>query len=135
MRFARHDRRPARCPSNAPPTTPPSSWEATTITSLAAPARGLDEVALFRTDLPPGGGLPPHRHDHLDVFTVVAGGATFHLDDEVTELAAGDSAVVPTGVLHYLEAGPDGASIVVAMLAGTKLLREDGSELVPEWVR
>ena len=42
---------------------------------------------------------------------------------------------MPIGVRHYLEAGPDGASIVVAMLAGTKFLREDGSELVPEWVR
>ena len=66
---------------------------------------------------------------------VVAGGATFHLGDETTELVPGDSAVVPIGVRHYLEAGPDGASIVVAMLAGTKLFRDDGSELVPEWVR
>ena len=66
---------------------------------------------------------------------VVAGGATFHLGDETSELVPGDSAVVPIGVLHYLEAGPDGASIVVAMLAGTKFLREDGPELVPEWVR
>jgi quercetin dioxygenase-like cupin family protein len=105
------------------------------VTSLCAPARGSDEVALFRTDLPPGGGLPPHRHDHFDIFTLVAGGATFHLGDETTELAPGDSAVVPIGVLHYLEAGPDGASIMVAMLAGTKFLREDGPELVPEWVR
>ena len=105
------------------------------VTSLCAPARGSEEVALFRTELPPGGGLPPHRHDHFDVFTLVAGWATFHLGDETTELVPGDSAVVPVGVLHYLEAGSDGASIVVAMLAGTKFLRDDGSELVPEWVR
>jgi quercetin dioxygenase-like cupin family protein len=105
------------------------------ITSFAAPARGSDEVALFRTDLPPGGGLPPHRHDHFDVFTLVAGGVTFHLGDETSELTVGDSAVVPVGVRHYLEAGLDGASIVVAMVAGTKFLREDGPELVPDWVR
>ena len=105
------------------------------ITSFAAPARGSDEVALFRTDVPPGGGLPPHRHDHFDVFTVVAGGVTFHLGDETTELAVGDSAVVPIGVLHYIEAGPEGVSIVVAMLASTKFIREDGSEMVPDWVR
>ncbi len=105
------------------------------ITSFAAPARGSDEVALFRTDVPPGGGLPPHRHDHFDVFTVVAGGVTFHLGDEISELAVGDSAVVPIGVLHYIEAGPEGVSIVVAMLAGTKFLREDGSEMVPDWVQ
>ncbi len=105
------------------------------VTSLAAPARGSDEVALFRTDVPPGGGLPPHRHDHFDVFAVVAGGLTFHLGDEISELAVGDSAVVPIGVLHYIEAGPEGVSIVVAMLAGTKFLHEDGSEMVPDWVQ
>jgi quercetin dioxygenase-like cupin family protein len=106
----------------------------TTITSLAAPSRGAEEAALFRADLPPGGGLPPHHHDHLDVFTVVEGSGTFHIDDEVFELAVGDSAVVPIGAIHYLEAGAQGASIVVTMLAGTKLVRPDGSETVPAWV-
>ncbi len=106
-----------------------------TITSFAAPSRGSEEVALYRADVPPGGGLPPHTHDHFDVFTVVSGGGVFHLGDASVEVAAGDSAVVPTGVRHFLEAGPDGASLVVAMLPGTKLIRDDGAEAVPEWVR
>lgn len=105
------------------------------ITSYAAPSRGSLETALYRADVPPGGGLPPHHHDHLDVFTMVAGSGTFHLEEEAHEIVAGDATVVPTGVRHYLEAGPDGASIVVAMLPGTKLIRDDGSEFVPEWVR
>jgi hypothetical protein len=43
--------------------------------------------------------------------------------------------VVPIGAVHHLEAGDDGASIVVTMLAGTKLMRtDDGSEVVPPWV-
>ena len=104
------------------------------IISLAAPSRGADEAALYRVDVPPGGGLPPHHHDHLDVFAVTRGGGTFFLGDETYELVAGDSAVVPAGVRHYLKAGSDGASIVVTMLAGTKLIRDDGSELVPPWV-
>ncbi len=54
-----------------------------TVTSLAAPSRGAREAALFRISLPPGGGLPPHHHDHLDVFAVEAGGGTFHIDDDV----------------------------------------------------
>ena len=106
-----------------------------TITSLAAPSRGADEAALYRVEVPAGGGLPPHRHDHLDVFTVAAGGGTFHIDDEVFELRAGDSVVVPIGAVHHLEAGDDGATLVVTMLAGTKLVRtDDGSEVVPPWV-
>jgi quercetin dioxygenase-like cupin family protein len=106
------------------------------VTSFAAPERGSAETALFRIDLPAGGGLPPHRHDHYDVFTMTAGVGTMHLDDDATEIVVGDSVVVPPDALHWLEAGPDGASIVVTMLPGTKLIREDdGSVVVPAWVR
>ena len=105
------------------------------VTSLAAPARGADEAALFQIELPAGGGLPPHRHDHFDVFTVTAGGGMVHLGAEVVELAQGDSVVVPPDELHWLEAGESGATIVVTMLAGTKLIREDdGTVIVPPWV-
>jgi quercetin dioxygenase-like cupin family protein len=107
----------------------------TTVTSLAAPSRGADEVALFRIAVPPGGGLPAHRHDHLDVFTVLAGGGRFRIDDEAFDVGPGDAVVVPIGALHQLEAGPDGTTIVATMLGGTKLMRaDDGSESVPPWV-
>jgi quercetin dioxygenase-like cupin family protein len=105
-----------------------------TIVSLAAPARGCDEVALFRIDLPEGGGLPRHHHDHLDVLVIGSGGGMFHLGDEEVALETGGSMVVPIGVWHHFVAGPGGASIVATMLAGTKLVREDGSEIVPPWV-
>jgi quercetin dioxygenase-like cupin family protein len=106
-----------------------------TVTSLAAPARGAYEAALFRIDVPADGGLPAHHHDHLDVFSVEAGGGTFHIDEETFEVTVGDSVVVPTGALHYLQAGPAGASILVTMMGGTKLIRaDDGSEIVPPWV-
>jgi len=104
------------------------------ITSFVAPARGGHECALYRVDVPAGEGLPPHRHDHLDVFTVLSGGGRFHLDDEECEMEVGDSMVVPVGVRHYLEAGSGGAELMVAMLAGTKMFRDDGSESVPPWV-
>jgi quercetin dioxygenase-like cupin family protein len=106
-----------------------------TITSLAAPARGSDETALFRIDLPPGGALPAHHHDHFDVFTVTAGSATVHIAGETSEVAAGDAVVVPPEAVHRLTAGADGASIVVTMVARTKLIRaDDGSVTVPPWV-
>ena len=40
-----------------------------TVTSLIAPSRGGVECVLYRVVSPPGYGLPPHRHDHLDTFT------------------------------------------------------------------
>jgi quercetin dioxygenase-like cupin family protein len=105
-----------------------------TITSLAAPARGADELALFRSTLPPGGGLPRHHHDHLDVFSLERGTATVYIDDDSWDLAPGDSVVVPVGAWHHLEAGDEGASIIVTMMGGTRLIREDGSDVVPPWV-
>ena len=105
------------------------------ITSLAAPARGSDESALFRIDLPAGGSLPAHHHDHFDVFTVTAGSATMHIGDQESEVVTGDAVVVPPETVHWLTAGSDGATIVVTMLAHTKLFREDdGSVGVPPWV-
>ena len=105
------------------------------ITSLAAPARGSDESALFRIDLPAGGSLPAHHHDHFDVFTVTAGSATMHIGDQESDVVTGDAVVVPPETVHWLTAGSDGATIVVTMLAHTKLFREDdGSVGVPPWV-
>ena len=46
----------------------------------------------------------------------------------------GTRSCVPTGAWHHLEAGADGATITVAMPGGTKLILEDGSEIVPPWV-
>ena len=105
------------------------------ITSLAAPARGSDETALFRIELPAGGALPAHHHDHFDVFTVTAGTATVYIGDEESAVAVGDAVVVPPEAVHRLTAGGAGASIVVTMLAYTKLVRaDDGSVVVPPWV-
>ena len=105
-----------------------------TITGYASPSRGADEAALFRIDLPAGGGLPRHHHDHLDVFALAEGEGEFFLGEETFQLSTGDSVIVPTGEWHHFVAGPDGAAIIVTMLAGTKLIREDGSETVPPWV-
>ena len=105
------------------------------ITSLAAPARGSEESALFRIDLPARGALQAHHHDHFDVFTVTAGSVSIHIEDDVSEVGVGDAVVVPPEAVHSLEAGPDGASLVVTMLGFTKLVRQDdGSVRVPPWV-
>ena len=104
-----------------------------TVVSLAAPSRGAEDAALFRLELPEGGVLPRH-HDHLDVFVVRSGGGVFHLGHEPIALEADDSVVVPVGVWHHFVAGHGGAELVVTMLAGTKLIREDGSVVVPPWV-
>ena len=65
--------------------------------------------------LPPRGGRASESRASLPAATVFA--------------------VVPIGVRHFLEAGSEGASIIVAMLPGTRLIRDDGSGAIPDWVR
>ena len=104
------------------------------VTSFAAPSRGADEAALFRIDLPPGGAVPRHHHDHLDVFAVQRGHVRVQISDVETEVLEGDSVVIPSGEWHMFVAGDSGASLLVTMLGGTKMIREDGSIVVPPWV-
>jgi quercetin dioxygenase-like cupin family protein len=106
----------------------------TAITSFIGPSRGGTECVLYRADLAPGSGLPPHRHDHLEAFAVLDGGGTFHIDEDTSEIGPGDSVVVPVGARHFLEAGREGAVLMVAMLPGTVMFRDDGSEAVPPWL-
>jgi quercetin dioxygenase-like cupin family protein len=102
------------------------------ITGLVSPSRGSSECILYRIDVPGGGRLPAHRHDHEDAFTLLAGSGNVHIDEASHEIGAGDSVVVPTGALHWVEAGPEGCTMIVTMLAGTLFIREDGAS-VPPW--
>ena len=103
------------------------------VTGLMSPGKGATECILYRVDVPPGGALPPHRHDHEDVFTVARGSGTVHIDEETHDVGLDDTVVVPTGALHWVEAGQAGCTIVVTMLAGTLFIRDDGSSSVPPW--
>jgi quercetin dioxygenase-like cupin family protein len=48
-------------------------------------------------------------------------------------VSAGDAVMIPPGVLHHAQAGPDGAVLLVAMREGTRTIRPDGASSVPPW--
>jgi quercetin dioxygenase-like cupin family protein len=105
-----------------------------TVTGLMSPSRGSTECILYRVDVPNGlEALPPHRHDHEDLFTVASGTATVHVDDEIYEVGPDDSIVVPKGALHWIDSGPDGCVLIVTMLAGTLFIRDGADPVVPPW--
>jgi len=106
-----------------------------TITGLASPSRGASETMTYRISIPAGSALPPHRHDHEEVFHVVSGAMTSVLGEEGHEVAAGDTVIIPAGLPHRGFAGPEGAELLVAMPVGTRFIREDGEESVPPWGR
>lgn len=59
--------------------------------------------------LGPGGSMPEHRNDEVDVLVVaLAGSATITVDGRACALAAGSALVVPRGSTRSLVAGPGG---------------------------
>lgn len=106
-----------------------------TITALASPSRGAQESIMYRIDLAAGGALPPHRHDHEEVFHLLSGSLTSVLDGTPHEVRPGDTVMIPAGTLHHGQAGDPGAVLLVAMPVGTLFIPEGGEPLVPVWGR
>jgi quercetin dioxygenase-like cupin family protein len=104
-----------------------------TVTGLASPSRGATEILMYRIDLAPGAALPPHRHDHEEVFHLLSGTLTSVQGGERIAVRAGDAVMIPPSVLHSAQAGPDGAVLLVAMREGTRTIRPDGASSVPPW--
>ncbi len=103
------------------------------VTGYAAPARGSRDSTTYRLDLGPGAELPKHRHDREEIVHVLEGPFTQVIDEEEHVLQAGDTAIIPSGALHYGYATGGTAALYCAMPAGTVMQRLDGTEAVPPW--
>jgi quercetin dioxygenase-like cupin family protein len=104
------------------------------VRGLASPSRGATETMTYRVDLRAAQQLPEHRHDHEEVFHVLAGRLTVSLDGEETALAAGDTVMIPPGVSHFSYTGEsDEASLLAVMPSGTIMIRPDGERVSPPW--
>lgn len=106
------------------------------MTTLASPTQGGAACAVWRVDMAAGQAGPVHRFDVEQVYTVLAGAATVELAGSSTRLAAGDTAVLPAGVLRQVTA--DAHTGVVAIMTaapGGRAALADGTDRgVPEWV-
>src|SRR5688572_2299617 len=54
----------------------------------------------------PGFRMAPERHDFLEVFYVVAGAGSFHIEGRRHACSRGDVVVVPPGQAHHIEDQP-----------------------------
>ena len=71
-----------------------------------------------------------HRHEEAEeVYVVIAGSGRAKLDEEVVELSDRDALRVSAGVMHALEAGPDGLEV----LAFGPRRPDDRGEIVTDW--
>lgn len=117
------------------------------MTTLASPTQGGAGQAVWRVEMPAGASGPQHAFDTEQVWTVLDGGATIELAGEPTEVAAGDTIVLPADVPRRVVADAEhGFAAIAAAPAGTLAyapgvgvepgcaLPAGGDRLAPAWV-
>lgn len=105
-----------------------------TMTTLASPTLGGARSSLWLVEMGPGVEAPPHAFDSEVLWAVTSGTARVECSGTVTDLAAGDTVVLPAGELRRFIAGPEGFT-ATATTTGGVVTREDGTVVgVPEWV-
>ena len=95
---------------------------------------GCEHAGVSVQRLSPGFRVPfGHRHaDQEEVYVVVEGSGRIKLDDDVHALKQWDLVRIGAGVMHGLEAGPQGMQIVAFGAPGPK---GGDAEMVQGWWR
>ena len=96
---------------------------------LARPVEG-ERMTLAIVDLGPNSVVAEHKHENEQLGFIVRGSMTMRIGDEVLELHAGDTYVIPSNVEHGAAAGPEGATVTDAF-APTRADWHDKEHLEP----
>ena len=71
-----------------------------------------ERITFAVVDLDPNLVVPEHQHANEQVGLVLRGFVTMTLAGDARRLGAGDTYVIPGGVPHGAETGPEGASVI-----------------------
>lgn len=108
------------------------------MTTFASPTQGGSGLAMWRVDMNSDAQGPLHVFDAEQVWTLLSGTVTVELGDEVLNVEAGDTVILPAGVPRRLTGGSDaGFAAVVAAPGGARVSRIGGPEeeaFVPGWI-
>jgi mannose-6-phosphate isomerase-like protein (cupin superfamily) len=103
-------------------------------TSLATPSRGTTDTAVWRVEILPGTPPTPHSLTREEVFVVLAGTASAHIDGVEGRAEAGDAIVVPPGVDFALSnAGNEPLRLLCCLPVGGQARTADGGTFTPPW--
>lgn len=100
---------------------------------LATPSLGSSELIVCSLDAELGWHGTPHSHDREEVVVVTGGTGTVSLDGVTTAIEAGDTVIVPAGVVHAFAAGADGLQCITCEPAGIRTFDPDGNEKEARW--
>ncbi len=102
--------------------------------AVATASKGAAEVHVIRQTEAAGGKNPPHKHSTEEVMVMLAGAVTVTVDGAVETLAAGDTLIVPAGVVHQIaNSGDKTAEWLIISPAGRSFEAPTGQSLVPDW--
>lgn len=103
--------------------------------TLASPTLGGAGLAMWRAMMVAGAQGPEHTFDVEHVWTVLRGGAEVELDGETRTVVAGDTLVLPPGVIRRVTATDSGFEALCVTSAGARALLPDGTDKgVPPWI-
>jgi mannose-6-phosphate isomerase-like protein (cupin superfamily) len=101
---------------------------------FAAASLGLGKSGVSLQRLAGGFRMPfGHRQDQQEeLYVIVSGSGRMKLDDEIVDLKAWDAVRVAPETVRAVEAGPDGAEVLVFGAPNTGDPQSD-SEMLPGW--
>lgn len=99
-----------------------------TLTWLASREISRSDITVGRVIIKPGKANPRHCHDSCEeVLYLLKGELSHSFGNETARMAAGDTLVVPPGVMHNaLNTGETDAEMIVVYSAGTRDFRAEG---------
>lgn len=104
------------------------------MTTLASPSVGAStRTSVWRVSMAPGAAGPEHAVDAEQVWTILDGRARVHLADEVLEAGAGDTVVLPAGLVRRIVA-VGALEALVAGPAGMLVSADGRPDATPPWM-
>lgn len=104
------------------------------IAGLATPTSGARQVEMWRGRMDAQAASPPHCHDTEEVVLFLKGSGRATIGDREVSFQAGDTVLLPGGVLHQLFADTE-CEFVAAMPLGGTVRLPDGVVMELPWRR
>ncbi len=118
------------------PTSPTHQLPGTSFTSLATPALGSNETAVWKVSIAPGTEASPHSLTRGEVFVVIAGTARVRIGAATQQATAGDVIIVPADTeLELTNVGNGPLDAMCCMPVGGQARFGDGAAFTPPWAQ
>lgn len=106
--------------------------EGSHIAGVATPTSGARQVEVWRGRMDENSMTPPHRHDTEEVVHFFAGRGRATIGDQEVRYEAGDTLILPPGLVHQIFAETASDYVAALPIGGTVWL-PDGQVLDLPW--